>query len=133
MVILGKHHANGAAPTQRVRACRPQSDMTRSCSLIDKRSHARFPMNLEVTIVVAGERYRAESRDVSLGGMFVYTDVKVPFGANVGVMLKLPALKEEISVEAVARWHQDGGVGLSFKSMRAREVWALNQLFKTAV
>lgn len=99
--------------------------------MIDKRSHARFPMSLEVTIVVAGERYRAESRDVSLGGMFVFTDVKVPFGANVGVMLKLPALKEEISVEAVARWHQDGGVGLSFKSMRAREVWALNQLFKT--
>jgi c-di-GMP-binding flagellar brake protein YcgR len=99
---------------------------------IDKRSHARFPLSIEITLIVAGERYRAQSRDVSLGGMFVYTDIKVPFGANVDVLLKLPALKDEITVGAVARWHQDGGVGLSFKSMRAREVWALNQLFKSA-
>jgi hypothetical protein len=63
--------------------------------------------------------------------MFVYTSAKVPFGADVEVVLRLPALKEEITIQAVARWHQDGGVGVSFKSMRAREVWALNQLFKT--
>jgi Tfp pilus assembly protein PilZ len=100
--------------------------------LIDKRSHARFPMNLDVTLIVGGERYSAHSRDVSLGGMFVYTNVRVPFGSNVLVELRLPALKDDIKLEAVARWHQDGGVGLSFKSMRAREVWALNQLFKTS-
>jgi hypothetical protein len=64
--------------------------------------------------------------------MFVYTEARVPFGSTIEVQLKLPALKEEIKVEAVARWHQDGGVGVSFKSMRAREVWALNQLFKTS-
>jgi len=100
--------------------------------LIDKRSHARYPMVLEVSLIVAGERYRAQTRDVSLGGMFVYTEARVPFGATIEVQLKLPALKEEIKVEAVARWHQDGGVGVSFKSMRAREVWALNQLFKNS-
>lgn len=100
--------------------------------MLDKRSHARFPVSLEVTLVYAGERHRGESRDVSLGGMFVYTNTKVPFGADVEIQLRLPALKEEITVHAVARWHQQGGVGLSFKSLRAREVWALNQLFKTS-
>jgi hypothetical protein len=85
-----------------------------------------------MTLVHAGQRHRAESRDVSLGGMFVYTDAKVPFGADVEVVIRLPALKEETSIQAVARWHQEGGVGLSFKSLRAREVWALNQLFKTS-
>ena len=100
--------------------------------MIDKRSHARFPMTLELTLIVAGERYSAQSRDVSLGGMFVYTNVRVPFGANVTVELRLPALKDDIKLEAIARWHQDGGVGLSFQSMRAREVWALNQMFKTS-
>lgn len=99
--------------------------------MFDKRSHARFPVSLEITLVCAGQRHRAESRDVSLGGMFVYTDAKVPFGADVEVVLRLPAMKEEITIQAVARWHQNGGVGVSFKSMRAREVWALNQLFKT--
>jgi hypothetical protein len=64
--------------------------------------------------------------------MFVYTDAKVPFGSDVEVVVRLPALKEEVTIQAVARWHQEGGVGVSFKSMRAREVWALNQLFKTS-
>ncbi len=99
--------------------------------MLDKRSHARFPVSLQVTLVCGGQRHKCETRDVSLGGMFVYTDAKVPFGADVEVVLRLPALKEEITIHAVARWHQDGGVGVSFKSMRAREVWALNQLFKT--
>lgn len=67
---------------------------------------------------------------MSLGGMFVYTDAKVPFGADVKICLTIPALKEETNLDAVARWHDQGGVGLSFKGMRAREVWALNQLFK---
>lgn len=100
--------------------------------MFDKRSHARFPVSLEVTLICGGERHRAESRDVSLGGMFVYTKAKVPFGADVEVEFFLPALKDRISIQAVARWHQDGGVGVSFKSMRAREVWALNQLFRTS-
>lgn len=98
--------------------------------MFDKRSHTRFPVNLEVVLVHAGEHHKAESRDVSLGGMFVYTSAKVPFGADVAIELYMPALKERITIQAVARWHQDGGVGVSFKSMRAREVWALNQLFK---
>lgn len=100
--------------------------------MVDKRSHARFPVNLEVTLTHAGAQYQGQSRDVSLGGMFVYTEAKLPFGANVMVQLSLPALREGMAVEAVVRWHQEGGVGLSFKSMRAREVWALNQLFKNS-
>jgi hypothetical protein len=100
--------------------------------LVDKRSHARFPVSLQVTLVCAGQRHKGETRDVSLGGMFVYMDARIPFGADVEVLVRLPALKEEIAIHAVARWHQDGGVGVSFKSMRAREVWALNQLFKTS-
>jgi hypothetical protein len=98
--------------------------------LIDQRSHARFSVALDVTLIFAGERYRAQTRDVSLGGMFVYTDAKLPFKADLLVELTLPALKEKSTFETTLRWHQAGGIGLSFKSLRAREVWALNQLFK---
>lgn len=101
--------------------------------MVDKRSHARFPATLEVTLIVAGERHLARTRDVSLGGMFVYTDRRIAFGSDVQVELVIPALKERTTLECVARWHDEGGLGLSFKGMRAREVWALNQLFKTAV
>jgi hypothetical protein len=62
--------------------------------------------------------------------MFVYTDAKLPFKADLLVELTLPALKEQSTFEATLRWHQAGGVGLSFKSLRAREVWALNQMFR---
>ncbi len=98
--------------------------------MIDQRSHARFAITLEITLIFAGERYRAQTRDVSLGGMFVYTDAKLPFKADLLVELTLPALKEQSTFEATLRWHESGGVGLSFKSLRAREVWALNQMFK---
>lgn len=98
--------------------------------MVDKRSHVRFPLQLEVTLICAGERYTAQCRDVSLGGMFVYTDAKLPFFGNVELRFTMPLLKEESSVQGVVRWHEAGGVGISFNSLRAREVWALNQLFK---
>lgn len=98
--------------------------------MVDKRSHARFTASLDVTLIYQEQRYSAHSRDVSLGGMFVYTDAPIPFGASVYVEFSLPSLKSARCIEATARWHQEGGVGLSWKSLRAQEVWALNQLFK---
>ena len=98
--------------------------------MIDQRSHARFPVTFDVTLIFAEERYRGQTRDVSLGGMFVYTDAKLPFKAELLVELTLPALKEKSTFEVSLRWQQADGVGLAFKSLRAREVWALNQLFK---
>lgn len=98
--------------------------------MVDKRSHVRFPLHLEVTLICGGERHSAQSRDVSLGGMFVHTDAKLPFFGKVELRFTMPGLKEESVVEGVVRWHEQNGVGVSFDSLRAREVWALNQLFK---
>ena len=98
--------------------------------MVDKRSHARFTASIDVTLIYQDQRYQGRSRDVSLGGMFVYTDAPIPFGATVYVEFLLPSLKSARCVEATMRWQQEGGIGVAWKSLRAQEVWALNQLFK---
>lgn len=70
------------------------------------------------------------SRNVSLGGMYLVTESSVPYGTKVELELFLPALKEDVRIEGVVRWIKDDGMGVQFGSLRAREVWAFNQLFK---
>jgi hypothetical protein len=64
--------------------------------------------------------------------MFVYTEARIPFDATVDVEFLLPSLKAPRRVVATARWHQEDGVGLAWRSLRVQEVRALNQLFKTS-
>ena len=78
-----------------------------------------------------GDRvFEGETRNVSLGGMFVRTSATLPFGAQVRIRFRLPSLKEDTEVSATVRWTTPEGVGVQFGSLRAMEVWALNQLFK---
>ncbi|HEY8430593.1 MAG TPA: PilZ domain-containing protein, partial [Sandaracinaceae bacterium] len=63
-------------------------------------------------------------------GMHLVTDARIPYGTKVQLEFFLPALREEARIEATVRWQKDGGMGVQFGSLRAREVWALNQLFK---
>jgi c-di-GMP-binding flagellar brake protein YcgR len=95
-----------------------------------RRVHERFEYELAVTIVHGEEEIHAVSKNLSLGGMYVVTDVDLPYGTDVTVRFRLPALKEETNCAATVRWKKDDGVGLQFGSLRALEVWALNQLYK---
>ncbi len=97
----------------------------------DQRSHDRFPIKLDVVLVHKGEEYRAHSKDLSLGGMFVYTNAPLRFGAEVALRLAVPRLRYEGELPAVVRWVREDGVGLAFRSLRARDVHAFNQLFKS--
>lgn len=74
-----------------------------------------------------------ETRNISLGGMSLITESDLPYGTKVQLRFHLPALREEATIEATVRWRKDDGMGVQFGSLRAREVWALNQLFKGAV
>jgi hypothetical protein len=98
----------------------------------NKRAHDRFSIQLEVTFSYEGAEHAAFSRDIGLGGMFVLSEAKVPFGAEVEVRLSLPALKASTSIPGTVRWHGPGGMGVQWRSLRARQVWALNRLFRKA-
>lgn len=62
--------------------------------------------------------------------MYLVTTSSLPYGTPVTLEFFLPALKEDARLTATVRWVKDDGMGVQFGSLRAREVWALNQLFK---
>lgn len=70
------------------------------------------------------------TENVSLGGMLLVTDASLPYGTAVTLEFYLPALKETAQLAATVRWGREGSMGVQFGSLRARDVWALNQLFK---
>ena len=96
----------------------------------EKRGHDRHNLALPVEILSDGKTYQGKTRDLSLGGMFVYTDAALAFGSNLDIKLAIPAQKYEGVLPAVVRWRSSGGVGIAFRSLRARDVHALNQLFR---
>lgn len=84
-------------------------------------------------MLLQGEaRHAGTTRDLSLGGMFVHTEAPVRFATEVTLQIAIASLKYEGQVPAVVRWLSPGGVGLAFRSLRARDVHAFNQLFRTS-
>lgn len=81
-------------------------------------------VSIDNSVVVTGNTI-----NISLGGMLLAVNEPVPFGANVKVRVTLPALKEQSELPATVRWSKAGSIGVQFGSLRAKEVWALNQLF----
>lgn len=77
-----------------------------------------------------GGQIECVTRNVSLGGMYLVTSSSLPYGTTVTLEFYLPALKEDVNIEATVRWVKDDGMGVQFGSLRAREVWGLNQLFE---
>ena len=70
--------------------------------------------------------------NVSLGGLFLNAPEDLPFGASVQLQFQLPAMKEPSAIDGTVRWVRDGGIGVQFGRLRAIEVWAINQLFKSS-
>jgi hypothetical protein len=62
--------------------------------------------------------------------MFIFTDLDASYGTPVVVRLRLPSFAEESLFEAVVRWNEEDGIAVQFGSLRALEVWGLNQLFR---
>lgn len=96
-----------------------------------RRVHERYDCDFPVTTEVDGEEVTVTATNISLGGMFCTTDMKIAYGTEVTIRFRLPALKEDTSCPMVVRWQKPDGVGFQFGSLRALEVWALNQFFKT--
>jgi hypothetical protein len=96
-----------------------------------RRVHERFNCELPVTVLHAEAELAGVASNISLGGLYIVTESQVPFGMDVKVRLQVPSLKEPATVDAKVRWVKPDGFGVQFGSLRALEVWALNQYFKT--
>ncbi|MFW5876162.1 MAG: PilZ domain-containing protein [Myxococcota bacterium] len=93
-----------------------------------RRVHERFEYELPVTIVHDGVEYEAVTQNISLGGMYLITTAPLKYGAEVTLRFRLPSLKERTECTGTIRWVKPDGLGVQFGSLRALEVWGLNQL-----
>jgi hypothetical protein len=63
--------------------------------------------------------------------MLIESPEPFPFGTSVELRFRLPALDSDSEIQATVRWNTEAAVGVQFDSPRAKEVWAMNKLFKT--
>ncbi|MBK6577394.1 MAG: PilZ domain-containing protein [Sandaracinaceae bacterium] len=102
-----------------------------------RRVHERYDCDLPVLIApqgvegAAAEPVPTRTQNVSLGGMYLLSELQVPYGTAVKVTFRLPSLKEDTVCEGIVRWNKPDGFGVQFGSLRAIEVWGFHQLFKT--
>src|SRR5262245_48831738 len=98
-----------------------------------QRVHARYNIRLPVRLVFEGKESPGESRNLSIGGMFVETAAQIPYGARLQLFFRIPTHTQEIKVDSSVCWLEKDsptpGIGLKFGALRAIEVWALNQFF----
>lgn len=91
----------------------PKSEVARKkVALDERRSARRLPIEVDVEVEGAAQRFRAVSLDLSIGGMFVGTHELIPIGAQVMLSFKLPN-GSELEVLGTVQWRKsEGGAGL---------------------
>ncbi len=98
--------------------------------MLELRRHSRTVIDAPVEFVAKGatERFSGRAKDISLGGMFIETDKPLPFSAEVTVHMSLPSQKAPVALPGVVRWNRDGGMGVQFGLIGARETHAITEL-----
>ncbi len=91
----------------------PAQQMGRNPPYPAERKQPRIPLTIEIRCVGAGSAERFISKDLSAGGVFLYTTRVYPVGAELELSFYVPYHHEEIRARArVARHSQDGATGL---------------------
>lgn len=103
-----------------------------------RRSDRRYERRVPIDFSYEGRSLSGQTRNISLGGVFIETDEALPFGARVGLKFKVPTQAEVIEVDGQVRWLEmdEGrlrGIGVRFEGLRARDVWALNKWFEKPI
>lgn len=97
----------------------------------EKRHHARVPLNVDVTLEVAqGNSSPGFAKDISLGGMFVQSDLRPKYNEKVTITLQLPGSSEPTRLLATVRWTNDTGFGVQFGLLGARETHRITEILK---
>ncbi|MDB4946038.1 MAG: hypothetical protein JWP97_5572 [Labilithrix sp.] len=97
---------------------------------VEQRRYARAPINSPATFSPkgAGAPVQGLAKDISLGGMFLETASPAAFGAEVVVRVVLPGTPGELALPGVVRWIRDGGMGIQFGNLGAKETHVITEL-----
>jgi PilZ domain-containing protein len=96
----------------------------------NRRSSTRHAVSIPTTLTVDGAQQSCTMVNLSLGGALVSGGEKLALGKRVSIVFTVPRVNHPIETQATVRWADSSGVGLQFDGLRARDVWALNELFK---
>jgi len=58
---------------------------------LDLRNSTRFPLHLPVTVTIAKKEYRAETIDISAGGVLLHTEAAMGVGSSVEFSIEMPS------------------------------------------
>ena len=99
----------------------------------EKRAYTRKSIDVEVSCQrEADGAFSGKSKDISIGGMFIFSEQVPSFGDKLLLKITLPGAAGELSLPAVVRWADrgSGGFGVQFGLLGARETHAIAKLMR---
>jgi len=101
-----------------------------------RRIDPRYDRQLEIEVLFEGKKQISQTRNISLGGLYLVSATPLPIGTTVQLRFQLPTQPEPVEVAGDVRWvvkqgaGDQSGIGIRFQGLRARDVWALNRFFQ---
>jgi type IV pilus assembly protein PilZ len=94
----------------------------------------RTPLDCAVTFTRknTADPLSGRAKDVSVGGMFIETVYVAPFGSEVVIRMQLPQSKSELVLPGTVRWVRDGGMGIQFGNLGAKETHEITEVVRRA-
>ena len=99
--------------------------------MTQQRRYHRITFEADVIIHISGESQPATTVNLSQGGALLHTTSPLEFGQRLHLEIQLPMVNETSNIPGVVRWRRDSSVGVQFETLRAIEVWGINQLINT--
>ncbi len=91
----------------------------------------RFEAELDLEIEWGGAHYQGRSRNISLGGMFILSDIDVAFDDLISIEFQILKPKHKLRLEAKVRWNSQEGFGVAFEALKPVDVGALQRYFSS--
>jgi type IV pilus assembly protein PilZ len=102
--------------------------------MTDLRRFPRVPLGKPIEFSAKDDelavRMDGLAKDISLGGMFIETDLPGPVGQQLVVHVVLPKGKREMNLPSVVRWSGKDGMGVQFGLLGARETHEITEFVK---
>ncbi len=93
--------------------------------MVEKRRHVRTALGTSIEFCARSDdflvRVDGTARDISLGGMFIETELPRPLGEELRVYITLPGGKREMCLPAIVRWLSREGMGIQFLLLGAAD------------
>ncbi|MDB4960293.1 MAG: type pilus assembly PilZ [Myxococcales bacterium] len=97
----------------------------------NRRTSARYVVSVQATLAITGANEACTIMNLSLGGALITASKRHAMGERVNLTFKVPTAADAIEIGATVRWADTTSVGVQFDGLRARDVWALNEYFKS--